>query len=386
MPKLKLRRSSVAPAEVPDEVYLTLVGDLCSQVFPLGMITLVLAAIGSFAAIESRDPVMGGLVGIGVAAGLIRLALVVRYGAIHRRRGLDLPQARRWDRLFSTWTIIFAAFLGLACAKGLLGDDAEIHLLIVAVLFAYGSGVVSRLVTRPALASTVLIVVGAPVITAILTHLEIAYILLGLAFLAFLAGGLEMIRKTYAANLGQLVTRHEFSQLARYDILTGLPNRLLLRERLDAAMAAATKEAGLALHYVDLDRFKQVNDTHGHRTGDELLRAVAGRLSGLLAEGDTVARIGGDEFVVLQVGATGEGEGEILARRIVREISLPFSIDGNVVSVSASVGVALAPVQGRDLDTLIACADAALYRIKDSGRDGFAMFDRAASAPRRLAG
>jgi diguanylate cyclase len=110
-----------------------------------------------------------------------------------------------------------------------------------------------------------------------------------------------------------------------------------------------------------------VNDAFGHPVGDALLRAVSDRLSGLLRQGDVAARIGGDEFVVMQTGATHPGEAELLARRIVREIARPFSIEGQHLEIGTSIGYAVSPTHGQDLDTLLACADVALCDIKRQG-------------------
>jgi diguanylate cyclase (GGDEF)-like protein len=124
----------------------------------------------------------------------------------------------------------------------------------------------------------------------------------------------------------------------------------------------------IALHFLDLGRFKAVNDNHGHPTGDALLKLVADRLTRLLRAGDTAARLGGDEFVVLQAHIREPAEAEMLARRIVKEISAPYRVDGADLHIGASVGVALAPNDGLELDELAARGDAALYEAKSARR------------------
>ncbi|AWN52891.1 EAL domain-containing protein [Methylobacterium sp. 17Sr1-1] len=169
--------------------------------------------------------------------------------------------------------------------------------------------------------------------------------------------------------------------LARLDPLTGLPNRLQLREHLDAALARLERKAeGCAVLLVDLDRFKPVNDTLGHPVGDALLRKVADRLRAMVRAGDTVARIGGDEFVVLQAGVTEPGEAQALARRVVDLVGRTYMIEGQLLSIGASVGVALAPADGRDADRLLKNADLALYRAKLDGRGTFRFFEPAMDA------
>ncbi|MGY2052021.1 putative bifunctional diguanylate cyclase/phosphodiesterase [Methylobacterium sp. JK268] len=162
---------------------------------------------------------------------------------------------------------------------------------------------------------------------------------------------------------------------ARRDPLTGLPNRLLLRERLAAALGAGDRGQGCALLLVDLDRFKPVNDTLGHPVGDALLEKVADRLRSAVRAEDTVARIGGDEFVILQAGLRDPAAAEALGRRIVDLVGRAYMVEGHLVSIGASVGIALAPRDGEDPDRLLKCADLALYCAKHDGRATFRFFE-----------
>lgn len=156
--------------------------------------------------------------------------------------------------------------------------------------------------------------------------------------------------------------------LARHDLLTGLPNRGVLREELERALAANHRGESFALLCLDLDRFKPVNDTYGHAAGDALLRQVAQRLRDCVRETDVVARMGGDEFAVVQRNAPQPAGAERLAQRILDVLSQPFSVEGQVVHIGTSVGIALAPHDGDDPETLQRHADLALYRAKSDGR------------------
>ena len=151
--------------------------------------------------------------------------------------------------------------------------------------------------------------------------------------------------------------------LARYDSLTGLPNRMHLRERMEATLAAAGSKPS-AILFVDLDQFKQVNDTLGHPRGDLLLSAVADRLKRLVRESDIVARFGGDEFVVVQTPTSGPEEAATLARRIVAALSETYEIDGHQVVIGASIGIAMAPRDATGADHLLKNADMALVLVK----------------------
>ncbi|PZR33416.1 bifunctional diguanylate cyclase/phosphodiesterase [Caulobacter segnis] len=170
----------------------------------------------------------------------------------------------------------------------------------------------------------------------------------------------------------------QIARLAHYDPLTDLPNRVLFQKSLTEALARrARKGDQLAVHFIDLDRFKTVNDTLGHPLGDALLREAAERLRRCVREGDTVARLGGDEFAVVQTGLEGLDGATRLAGRIVTAMAAPFDLAGHQVVIGASVGVSAAPFDGEDADELLKKADMALYRAKGEGRGAFRFFEQA---------
>ena len=162
--------------------------------------------------------------------------------------------------------------------------------------------------------------------------------------------------------------------LARYDSLTGLPNRMHLRERMEETLATAGSTAS-AILFVDLDQFKQVNDTLGHPRGDLLLRAVADRLRRLVRASDLVARFGGDEFVIVQAPTAGPEEAATLARRIVAALSETYEIDGHQVVIGATIGIAMAPRDATGTDHLLKNADMALYWAKAEQRGTWRFFE-----------
>jgi diguanylate cyclase (GGDEF)-like protein len=162
------------------------------------------------------------------------------------------------------------------------------------------------------------------------------------------------------------------SELARLDPLTGLANRITFHARLDQLIRSRTPAA---IFCVDLDRFKSVNDTLGHPVGDALLRKVAERLLGLVRAQDMVARLGGDEFALLVPDMIRPEPAEALASRMVDLVGRTYALEGHVLNVSASIGVALAPADGSDADVLLKNADLALYRAKADGRDRFRFFE-----------
>jgi diguanylate cyclase (GGDEF)-like protein len=162
--------------------------------------------------------------------------------------------------------------------------------------------------------------------------------------------------------------------LARHDALTDLPNRVLFREKLAHALVGTRRGQSLALHYLDLDQFKTVNDTLGHPIGDALLLAVSQRLCNTLRPTDTVARLGGDEFAIVQSEVESPIEATAFAERIIALVEQPFEISGHKIVIGSSIGIAFAPQDGRDPDQLLKCADLALYRAKADGRGVWRLF------------
>jgi diguanylate cyclase (GGDEF)-like protein len=167
----------------------------------------------------------------------------------------------------------------------------------------------------------------------------------------------------------------KIAHMARHDALTDLPNRVLLRERLSEVLPQVEDGEWLAVLYLDLDHFKNVNDTLGHPVGDELLREVADRLRGCVRETDTISRVGGDEFCIIQTGIRDAADSERLARRIAEAIRAPYDIHGHLVMIDASVGIAFAPADGTDANELLKNADMALYGAKADGRGVYRFFE-----------
>jgi diguanylate cyclase (GGDEF)-like protein len=183
------------------------------------------------------------------------------------------------------------------------------------------------------------------------------------------------IVRTYTDITARRAAEERVRYQATHDALTGLANRSLFAQRLDEAIALSERSGrGLALLYLDLDRFKQVNDTRGHQAGDKLLRAVAERLLALARASDTVARLGGDEFAVLQSLADSPAVAATLAQRLVAAIASPFDIDGVPAEIGVSIGIARYPADATSADTLLSCADRALYGAKREGRGVFCFF------------
>ncbi|MET0210713.1 MAG: EAL domain-containing protein, partial [Burkholderiaceae bacterium] len=166
------------------------------------------------------------------------------------------------------------------------------------------------------------------------------------------------------------------SYQAYHDILTDLPNRILFKDRLGlAVIQAKRKQTELAVMFIDLDRFKLVNDTLGHVKGDELLQQVAGRLKECLRKGDTLARQGGDEFTIVLPELRDRDDARQVADKFLDCLHLPFDLDGHEVHISASIGIAIYPGHGESIDELLRHADIAMYQVKGQGKNGHAFYD-----------
>lgn len=197
--------------------------------------------------------------------------------------------------------------------------------------------------------------------------------IIGLSVL--LAGGFPAFL-VYRKMLAHRNAQAKAMYLADHDNLTGIPNRKRLEEAGQQSLALAQRlKTCFAVLLIDLDHFKEVNDTYGHAVGDELLRAFAQRLQSSIRTGDVVGRLGGDEFVILQVGTSQPCSAKGFAKRLMDILSEPYHLGDLMLSCSASIGVSIAPTDSDDWDTLLTCADAALYKAKAEGRNAICFFE-----------
>lgn len=374
-PKTRVRLFADA-ATLPLPVYRDFVDMLFSMRFPIFGLGAVFVGICLLVGRELESGFLLLLAAIGAITTLLRLATIEAY-----RRAAPIAvfdNLRRWERRYAVGNLATAMLVALLNVAAIAGPDPQVHLITVSLIFAFGAGIVSRTSARPAICVTSLLVATVPTVIALAAHafepsgssLHREMFLIEAFIVAAITGlSIQTVAHLHASAVEHHTARHDMAKLARTDALTGLSNRLLLREQFQDRAATALRARNLvALHYLDLDGFKAINDRYGHPAGDALLGQVARRLEEMTRAGDVVARLGGDEFIVLQAGIGDESEAELLARRIIREVSKPYLIEGISMSISASVGIATAPKLGVELERLLACADAALYRAKAGGK------------------
>jgi diguanylate cyclase (GGDEF)-like protein len=191
---------------------------------------------------------------------------------------------------------------------------------------------------------------------------------------------IERLMVALADCAHRLFTEERIRHLALHDALTDLPNRTLLKERLKMACATADRNSQqVAMIFIDLDRFKAINDSHGHIVGDQVLQEVAGRLTGLLRSVDTVCRLSGDEFLVVITGVTSRADITCTADRVVKTLNAEMTIDGTPLTITPSVGIAVYPEDGADMEALIHNSDSAMYRAKQQGGNSYSFFSPSAT-------
>lgn len=360
--------------QLPESVYTELIGELFSATPSIIIFAITQCVIGAAIFIETGDKYVFSLTVLAVIVSSERIWMIHRYHRTAAATPLTYADAVVWERRFairSVATGVIVSALGVRC---FMLADPTVHMLIVGVLFSYAAGTITRVSFRPRLALLNLFVVAIPSSIACLLQGGTIYLCLGLAMIIFMIGGIDVIRYSYETIVGQFMLKRRFAGLARRDALTGLSNRLGLSENLETVIADAQRGGyGLAVHSLDLDRFKAANDLYGHPAGDAILKEVARRLARLTRASDLLVRLGGDEFVLVQTGVAEREQATGLASRIVEDIGNYYSINGYTIEIGTSVGIALLMDEELAPDDLLARADQALYQAKRA-RSGYAVY------------
>ena len=342
---------------------------------------------------------LNGIVSTSIAAWMIKdavfTAFVVVFGLIGIGRFVLASQlspdnnantTRKLELVYEAGAFTYAFLYGAIAALTLLFQPAaEVQILIVANTLCYGIGVSARNAGSPLIANGQLVLTFLPVFLACLALgslplvvLAVTMVLVAPAMASITHNVHRVLRESIAAaeTSEQLATKMEI--LAHTDVVTGLTNRAGLNHRMVEALMSVPADRMLAMFWLDLDRFKEVNDLLGHQTGDRVLMETAARLNEVMPEGAIVARFGGDEFTIV-CEVEGRRHAERLASEVHAELMRPIRIDGDRLEIGASIGVALLPEDGTDADTLMQNADLALYHAKVNGRKQTRFYDNSMS-------
>lgn len=304
--------------------------------------------------------------------------------ALWLARGKQDRDVRLLERAYEAGAYSYSLLVGaLACATILTPTDAHVEVLATSYALAYSSGIAARNAGRPFIAIGQLLLSIVPVVVACFMVGTPALIVLGVttSFMVLALGSITMnVFRTLKEQINAAEASARMAEkmriLARTDVVTGLANRAGLNHDIVEMLMALPADRKLGLFWLDLDKFKEVNDTLGHPVGDKVLAEVANRLREQAPEGASIARFGGDEFIVV-AEVQDRSECEKLARALNYDLGRTTRIDGHRIDTASSMGVALLPDDGADTDTLLKCADLALYHAKVGGRNQICFFDNA---------
>ena len=367
---------------VARDVRQLLVGTLFASPSSLAVGAFTCSIVSAFIGWSSHDHLLiyvGALISL---IGAIRVACAMAYRDISEERRSS--GARNWERFYEFGAWSFSALLGLMTYLTITREhDVLLYMLAAATTTGYAAAISGRNAGRPAIAISQLTLSAAPLTLALAQGSNLACWTLAFANMLFIAAMLDITLQTYKVVLKAMSAAHtqaqlaqRFERLAQIDSLTGLRNRFALKSSLDQLLELGGGTDSASLLWIDLDRFKEVNDTLGHPVGDQLLRIVAERLQGLAREQDCLARFGGDEFVLLAAGAN-RREAKALADRVLALFTTPLVVDGAALHISASIGIVTVPHAGLDAEILLKYADMALYHAKATGRNSSCEFEPA---------
>ncbi len=349
-------------------------------------------AIGAFCGVGSAwavtyysaNPYLLGATVLLTAIAVLRVATATRLEPDREDR-----DAKRLELWYEAGAFSFAFLVGaIAAATISLDLDPGVQLIMVSYAIAYAAAIAARNAGRPMIAIGQLFLALLPLIIVCALEGDVVHGIMAVttflllpAMVSITFNVFDVLRESIAAAETSQKMADKMRDLARTDVVTGLSNRAgLNHEMVEKLMTMGDKDK-LALFWLDLDKFKEVNDTLGHPVGDRVLSEVARRLREVAPDGATVARFGGDEFIVA-CDVVSRAASEELATRLLETISTPFRIDGELLDIGTSMGVALLPDDGSDLDAVMQGADLSLYHAKVNGRNQISFFD--ASMTRNL--
>ncbi|MET4593372.1 MULTISPECIES: putative bifunctional diguanylate cyclase/phosphodiesterase [unclassified Sphingomonas] len=387
----RLRQLRHSDQAVDANVRAVLVTSLYASPKSLVIGALTSSSIAAVVAVTSKDAWLVVFAILIAAVAAIRIVGVIRpsaFSPLSRTpvdRGAEGVAGRSvWERYYRLGAYAFSTLLGLFGMLTLIRtEDGVLHLLAVTTAIGYAAGIAGRNAGRPWIALAQLCLASLPLPLGLILSGNWLNAVLAIVILLFVFAMMDITLQTYDAILKATLAASEKTALAehhaafaRRDDLTGVANRTAFRERFEQILRLRDDTGGLvSIHWIDLDRFKEINDSLGHLAGNALLVGIAHRLETAFAlTGGIVARLGGDEFaVVSRIDA--QDEAAAIGDRILDLIAKPVAYHGQHLAVGASLGVAIAPTDGVDADTLLKNADLALYRAKEGGRGTLCFYE-----------
>jgi len=371
-PSMSRRRQPVLIEDPLDDIQVDLTKLIFSRLFPTilsGTIGLILAT--ALMAYRYHDLKMWMLVAAECVVCGSRLGVVVAFKK-HVSPAMTVWSAKQWELRYGIASILYGCMMAIGTLRIFSRHEMTGEILCTIGSLAICAGLASRLGLRPWILNVNGIIILATLIASSLASGQLLIQVGGIMVALYCITFVESTQRNFAVVVEQLRGKRELVQLSQHDSLTGLVNRRQFHTRLSECCA---KGAPFAVLFLDLDRFKQVNDTLGHGAGDDLLREVAIRLRATVRETDTLARIGGDEFAILQYPVFFPEDASVLGERINQVLAAPYFIAGRTVEIGVSVGLRFAASGSEDAernpDTLLSKADGALYRVKAGGKGGF---------------
>ncbi|MBK5265468.1 MAG: EAL domain-containing protein [Alphaproteobacteria bacterium] len=349
-------------------------------------LSLALGAVAGSAVSVAVMRIVNDNIITGITVLICTIAVLRAFSAYYFKRNVQsgvTRGSRGWELAYEHGAWIYASLLGLLAFTALVrSENAIAHLLCVALATGYAGSISGRDAGRVHIAVGQVFLTLAPTAAGLMTVDNIGYRVLSVSVILMILGLAEISSATHRVVLEALNGKHQksllaakFEKLARYDSLTGVENRMAMQMRIRDMFDESNGERdGLAVIWMDLDRFKEINDSLGHIVGDQLLVLVAEKISQALADRGTIARFGGDEFIIL-CRQTSRPDAAEIAKDILDYLAEPIEISGHHLTVSASIGIAVAPQDGHDRDEILQHADMALYHAKHGGRNRFSLFE-----------
>ena len=364
--------------EEPEDVYKELVDGLAGNLVPVLILFTLLASTGAYVMSFGSNAFVLVATVLSTVASLGKIAAILHHNKCRSAyRSAPLGDVQRLEAIHAATAILTGLSVGLFSASIYDCPQTVLHMIPLCIAYGYAAGLIARVSVRPRIAAGTILGIGIPSVVSLAMWGEEHRVVAAMTFI-FMGAALQSISFVYKATWQAVTLRVQIEKQARHDPLTGLLNRFGLRQAICAL--SQNGDQPVSVHAFDLDGFKAVNDTFGHAFGDRMLKLLAERIQSTVPDGTIVARTGGDEFVMVQLGE--DDAARQLAERLHRQLTHPCDIGcGRPVRVGLSLGYASGRLLQTDLEDLTHRADAASYAAKRNGGGILADLADAKDAP-----